>query len=134
MLAGGAGHGIPGEIDFRLARQSVLTAFRKGRLGRQDVCDAHPELMRAARNVGEESDEPCPICDEATVVHVTYLFGPGMPAQGKCVTSAAEMRRLGRPGVVLSAYEVEVCPSCSWNHLRRCFPVAPRRRRSGRSA
>jgi hypothetical protein len=125
---------MPGAIDYRLARQSVLAQFRKGRLGRMDVCDAHPELMRAARNVGEVAGESCPICEEANVVHVTYLFGPGMPAQGKCVTSEAEIRRLGRPGVVLSGYEVEVCPNCSWNHLLRCFPVAPRQRRSGRSA
>jgi hypothetical protein len=124
-------HGVhpTGEIDYRLARQSVLTEFRKGRLARHEVCDAHPELIRAARNVGEETSEPCPICEQADVVHVKYLFGPGMPAQGKCVTSRAEIERQTRPGVELACYVVEVCPSCSWNHLSRSFGVTGRRRR-----
>ena len=43
----------PGEIDYRLARQSVMSEYRKGRLARHEVCDAHPELVRAAREVGE---------------------------------------------------------------------------------
>ena len=44
--------GPTGEIDYRLARRSRINAFKKGRLSRHDVCDAHPDLVRAARNVG----------------------------------------------------------------------------------
>ena len=43
----------PGEIDYRLARQSVLSEYRKGRIARHEICDAHPELARAARALGE---------------------------------------------------------------------------------
>jgi Family of unknown function (DUF5318) len=126
--------GRSGEIDYRLARRSRINAFRKGRLSRHDVCDAHPDLVRAARNVGEPTDERCPICDEADLVHVSYVFGPRMPSSGRCVTSAAELRKVAR-GVGqaksdLACYVVEVCPVCSWNHLARVFLVAPGRRRA----
>ena len=123
--ARGAGNGadgsLPGEIDFRLARQSLISEFKKGRIDRQEVCDAQTELMRAARNVGEPSNRICPICEDAHVVLVTYVFGPRMPASGKCVTTKAELQALNRANGDLAAYVVEVCPSCKWNHLARTF-------------
>jgi hypothetical protein len=122
-----ASRSTPGEIDYRLARRQVLGQFRRGRLGRHEVCDAHPELVRAARNVGQPTDEVCPICEDATVVHVSYVFGPGLSAQGRCVTTRAELNRL-RGHAELACYVVEVCPACSWNHLARTFVVAPARR------
>lgn len=131
----GAAPDTPGEIDYRLARQSVISEFRKGRLARHEVCDAHPELVRAARNVGEESSQECPICEDANVVLVSYVFGPRMPAHGRCVTTKAEMTRLSRSAGELACYVVEVCPACSWNHLARTFLVTPARsRRSAPSA
>ena len=42
---------VAGQVDYRLARNAVVSEFRKGRLSRLDVCDAHPELLRAATNV-----------------------------------------------------------------------------------
>jgi hypothetical protein len=41
-----------GVVDYRLARQALLSEFRKGRLARHQVCDAHPELVRNARELG----------------------------------------------------------------------------------
>ncbi len=111
----------PGEIDYRLARQSVLSEFRKGRVARHEVCDAHPELVRAAREVGEETRITCPVCDQAKVVLVSYVFGPRLPAFGRCVTSRAELRKLAKRSGSFSCYVVEVCPACSWNHLARTF-------------
>src|SRR5688572_19748526 len=125
----GASPGLPGEIDYRLARQAVISEYRKGRVAQHDVCDAHPELIRAARNVGEESSRTCPICEEANVVLVSYVFGPRMPAHGRCVTSKVEMERLRRGSDELACYVVEVCPSCRWNHLARTFLVVPARQR-----
>lgn len=128
MLAAGAG-----QIDYRLARRQRLNAFRKGRLGRAEVCDAHPELVRAARNIGEPTGETCPICEDDDLVLVSYVFGPKMPSGGRCVTSK-ELPRLvkgrDRPSGDLACYVVEVCPSCSWNHLARTFLLEPARRRA----
>lgn len=128
------GSDLRGEIDYRLARQSIIKAFRKGRMARHEVCDAHPELMRAARNIGEESSQECPICEAANVVFVSYVFGPGMSPQGKCVTTKAELRKLRRVENELACYVVEVCPQCCWNHLVMTFVVPPIRSRLPRSA
>jgi hypothetical protein len=124
--------GPPGEIDYRLQRQAVVSEFRKGRLARHEVCDAHPELMRAARNIGQQTERECPICEEADLVHVSYVFGTRMPPQGRCVASRTELVKLARASDELACYVVEVCPECSWNHLARSFLVVPAR--STRSA
>ncbi len=125
----GASAAGTGTVDYRLARQAVVAEFKKGRQAQHDVCDAHPELVRAAREVGEEASIECPICEAANVVLVSYVFGPGLPAFGRCVTSAAEMAKLERRSADLACYVVEVCPGCSWNHLARVIPVGRGRSR-----
>lgn len=113
--------GGPGEIDYRLARHSILSEFRKGRIPQNELCDAHPELVRAAREVGDETSITCPVCDEVHVVLVTYVFGPRLPAFGRCITTKKELTAIARRSGEFTAYVVEVCPSCSWNHLARTF-------------
>lgn len=115
-------------VDYRLARRSIIRAFHNGRLSKLDVCDAHPELVRAARHVGESTDEECPICEEVNVVLVTYGFGDGLGPAGHCVTNKTELSRLRARTSELTCYVVEVCPRCSWNHLAKTFQVAGRRR------
>jgi hypothetical protein len=119
---------LPGVVDYRLVRNAVVSEFRKGRLSRSDVCDAHPELLRAARHAAMSDAEECPICELDTMVHVSYVFGSRLPAHGRCVTSQAELAKLHRRPTVLACYVVEVCPECSWNHLARSFPVGGRGR------
>ena len=75
-----------GAVDHRLARQHLINEYRRGRLRQDQVCDAHPELLRAARNFGEETKTTCPICAEDKLVLVTYVFGPHLPSHGRCVT------------------------------------------------
>ncbi|HEX9545861.1 MAG TPA: DUF5318 family protein, partial [Acidimicrobiales bacterium] len=113
--------------DYRLARNLVLTEFRKGRLSRTDVCDAQPELIRAAVNCGHESREDCPICEDAKVVLVSYVFGSRLPASGRCVSSGGELLKLSQSGRELACYVVEVCPNCAWNHLARTFHLGGRK-------
>jgi hypothetical protein len=115
----------PGEIDYRLARQSVLSELRKGRVARQDVCDAHPELVRASRECGEATSITCPVCEDAKVVLVSYVFGPRLPAFGRCVTNRRELQAIAKRPGEFSCYVVEVCPDCSWNHLARTFLLRP---------
>ena len=112
-----------GSIDFRLARQALVSEFKKGRLAEHEVCDAHPELVRAAREVGDPTSMTCPICEETHVVLVSYVFGPRLPAHGRCVSQKGELAKLAKRKGDLTCYVVEVCPNCSWNHLASTFPL-----------
>lgn len=123
----GADPRSPGEIDYRLARQAVISEFRKGRLAQHEVCDAHPELLRAARECSEPTRRLCPICEDADLVLVTYVFGPRLPSHGRCITSRNELQALTRRQGNFAAYVVEVCPACAWNHLARTFLLDPAR-------
>lgn len=117
----------PGEIDYRLARRAVLSEYRKGRLARHEVCDAHPELVRAARECGDPTSLSCPVCEKVKVVLVSYVFGPRLPAFGRCITSREELAKIAKRSGNFSCYVVEVCPECSWNHLARTFLLNPAR-------
>src|SRR3954470_7476001 len=66
--------------DYELARRAVLRDFRKGSLTRLDVCDAHPELMRAAQFIGTELDDECPVCGETNLRVVSYVYGEKLKA------------------------------------------------------
>jgi Family of unknown function (DUF5318) len=128
-----------GRVEYQLARNAVVREFHRGRLSRLDVCDAHPELLRAARNLGRNLLEPCPICDEESLVDVTYVFGSRLPSGGRCVSSPTELARYRRRKDPVVCYVVEVCTGCSWNHLLRMFPAgagveAPQHVRLGNGA
>lgn len=123
LRGGGSGGSGAGVIDYRLARQALISEFRKGRLAQHQVCDAHPELVRAARELGEPTQRECPIAADANLVLVTYVFGPRLPAHGRCISQPGELAKLNKRSDALAAYVVEVCPVCSWNHLLRTFPV-----------
>ncbi len=132
-LRGFPATGGEGRVEYRLARNAVVSDFNKGRLSRLDVCDAHPELLRAARNVGVPREEECPICAEANLMHVTYVFGARLPAHGRCPATATELARLCRRTDEVACYVVEVCPLCAWNHLARTYPAGGRHRAAARA-
>ena len=115
----------PGEIDYRLERQRVLAEFRAGSLSSLRVCDAQDELVRNAAHCGVATTDPCPVCEADKLVHVTYVFGARLPSAGRCMTSLAEMQRLARRKSSYSAYVVEVCVACRWNHLVRSYLLNP---------
>lgn len=114
---------VLGNVNYRLARNVVVSEYRKGRLSRLDICDAHPELLRAALDAGEVSPEDCPICEGVKLRLVSFVFGQQLPPSGRCVASQKELAKLARPGRDLACYVVEVCPSCSWNHLAQAFSL-----------
>jgi Family of unknown function (DUF5318) len=118
-----------GQVEYRLARDSIVREFHKGRLSRLDVCDAQRELLRVAENLGQETEIECPICEESLLVHVSFAFGPRLPASGRALASNREIVGLARSSTDVSFYIVEVCRSCSWNHLVRMFTAAAARRR-----
>lgn len=114
-----------GHVDYRLARASIIRQYENGELAPSEVCDAHPELIRAANQVGTETPGECPICERSNLVHVTYVFGPRLPSYGRCISLRGELSRLAkRPGKHV-AYVVEVCRTCEWNHLVRRSVLTP---------
>jgi Family of unknown function (DUF5318) len=121
-------------VEYRLVRNAVVRDVRRGRLSVVDVCDAHPELLRAARNVGRPLGDDCPICGEEKVVQVTYVFGAGLPAGGRCPGTLAELDRLRRRRDPVICFDVEVCTGCSWHHLLRKYPAGGRTRQAADSA
>jgi hypothetical protein len=106
--------------DYALARRAVLRDLDRGVVTRLDVCDAHPELLRAARHVGEKADHHCPVCDAGKVRYVSYVYGEGLrAANGRCIVHEGELERLAAGHDEFTRYVVEVCPDCGWNFLTR---------------
>ncbi len=112
-----------GAVDYRMARLALVNEFKRGRLAQHEVCDAHPELRRAAKNIARKTSEVCPICEDDFLVLVTYAFGPHLPKQGYAVEDRADMNKVRRTTTECTCYVVEVCAECGWNHLVQTFPV-----------
>jgi len=123
---------ISAGVEYRLVRNSVVREVERGRTQKIDVCDAHPELLRAARNVGRRTDESCPMCTDSDLVMVTFVFGAKLPAGGRCPGTVAELNQLRRRPEPVLCYEVEVCPACAWHHLMRKYPAGGPKAKSRR--
>ena len=89
-----------------------------------------PELLRAARNIGTPSDRRCPICeladrraeiaaDESPSLRlVTYVFGADLRRKsGTPVWNREELLDRAPDHRSSTAYTVECCLVCGWNHL-----------------
>jgi hypothetical protein len=116
-------------VEFGLVRHALLAKVAAGLLRHEDICDAHPELLRAAKNIGRSTGETCPVCHDEQLVEVTYVFGARLPAGGTCPTSRAELLKLERREEPVQCYAVEVCVSCSFHHLVRRWSAGGRRAR-----
>jgi len=117
-------------VEFGLVRRVLLAKLASGEIRREDVCDAHPELLRAAKNLGRPSGERCPVCQAGELVEVTYVFGARLPAGGTCPTTRAELSKFERREEPVQCYAVEVCTGCSFHHLARKWSAGGRRRRA----
>ncbi|WP_084000759.1 DUF5318 family protein [Actinomadura kijaniata] len=104
-------------VDYGLARRAVLAELRAGRLARDEACDAHPYLLRAARHHGEPTDRPCPVCQQVRLVHVTYVYGDELGHAAGQAKGAAELAEMAKEYGEFRVYVVEVCQGCAWNHL-----------------
>jgi hypothetical protein len=125
-------------VDYSLARRSTVLSLRRGALHTTDVCDAHPELMRAARNIGTDVGERCPVCSHESLRWVRYVYGDELRhLSGRVVYPEGWLEELAGQHNQFTCYVVEVCVDCAWNHLLRSFlagrkwaarPLATRRR------
>lgn len=115
------------EIDYALARRATIRDFERGQLPRTDLCDAHPELLRAARHLGSETDTCCPVCGDGHTRRVLYAYGDSLKtANGRALTGTDELDKLATRHDEFACYVVEVCVECGWNYLLRTFLVGRR--------
>lgn len=113
--------------DYTLARRLVLQQFRRGTINQFEICDAHPELMRAAKNIGIPLRRTCPVCDKDTLRQVRYVFGDELKQlSGRVVYPEGWVRELVDDYDEFRCYAVEVCIDCSWNHLVACYLLGRR--------
>jgi len=126
-------------VDYSLARRSTLRGLRRGSLDTHDICDAHPELMRAARNIGQAAKERCPVCSHESLRRVSYVYGDDLKhLNGRVVYPEGWLEELAGSHDQLTCYVVEVCVDCAWNHLVHSYMAGrlyssdpPRRRERG---
>jgi hypothetical protein len=104
-------------IDYSLARRAVLTSLRAGGTTIDDVCDADPYLLRAARHHGEPTQRDCPVCESVKLTHVTYAFGDELGQYSGRIKASRELEMMAREHGEFRVYVVEVCQGCGWNHL-----------------
>ena len=114
-------------VDYALRRRSLLAEVYSGRTGVTEVCDANPYLLRAAKFHGKLSSVMCPICRKEQLTLVSWVFGDHLGAVSGSARSAEELILLTTRFDEFSVHVVEVCRTCSWNHLVKSYVLgAPR--------
>lgn len=124
-------------VDYALQRRAVLAEVHSGRRGVGDVCDASPYLVRAAKFHGRPSAVTCPVCRKEPLTLVSWVFGERLGPVSGSARTPEELVRLAATQDEFHVHVVEVCRTCSWNHLVQSYvtgePVpsgTPRRRRT----
>jgi hypothetical protein len=110
-----------GVVDYTLAKRALLRDFRQGLLSRFEICDAHPELLRAARYLGAEASVPCPVCRKHELRLLAYVFADGLQRNNGRAFELREGLELAARQRGGACYVVEVCTGCYWNHLSEAF-------------
>ncbi|WP_345493900.1 DUF5318 domain-containing protein [Nocardia callitridis] len=122
-------------VDYALRRRSLLADVYAGRVDVAGVCDANPYLLRAAKFHGQGSEVTCPICRKEQLTLVSWVYGDSLGPVAGSARTPEELIRLGETREEFSVHVVEVCRTCSWNHLVQSYvlglPPAPTRRRAG---
>ncbi|GAA2495147.1 DUF5318 domain-containing protein [Winogradskya consettensis] len=108
-------------VDYSLQKRALLRDVHNGKIGTLEVCDASPYLKNAARFHGEPTDDRCPICrrDNLTLVH--YIYGDELKQSAGQARKLTELPVLAMTLREFQVFVVEVCQSCSWNHLIEQF-------------
>lgn len=112
-----------GVVDYTLAKRALLREFRTGLLSRLEICDAHPELLRAAKYMGLEASRPCPVCNSHDLRLLAYVYADTLKHDNGRPYGIHEALTLAAAHQGGKAYVVEVCTGCNWNHLSESFSV-----------
>jgi hypothetical protein len=110
-----------GTVDYTLKKRAMLRDLRTGMLSRLDVCDAHPDLLRAARSLGMDATRPCPVCAERDLRLLAYVFADTLKQDNGRPWAVKDALKLAAKVQGSACYVVEVCTNCSWNHLSEAY-------------
>ena len=110
-----------GAVDYTFAKRALLREFRTGLVGRLDVCDAHPELLRAAKYVGHKTDKDCPVCGKESLRLLAYVYADDLRTDNGRVWELSEALNVAAAHRGGACYVVEVCTYCHWNHLAQAY-------------
>jgi hypothetical protein len=108
-------------VDYALQRRALLADVHSGRTGVAEVCDASPYLLRAARFHGQPTEQACPVCRRERLTLVSWVFGEELKHASGSARKVEELERLETNYAEFSVYVVEVCRTCSWNHLVQSY-------------
>ena len=121
-------------VDYALRRRSLLAEVYSGRTGVNEVCDANPYLLRAAKFHGKQSSVMCPICRKEQLTLVSWVFGDHLGAVSGSARTAEELVLLATRFSEFAVHVVEVCRTCSWNHLVKSYVLGTPRPAKARQA
>ena len=110
-------------VDFALRRRGVLADLREGALSLREVCDADVYLLRAAGFHGVVTETVCPVCRKENLTAVSWVFGDDLGTASGTARSRDEIQQLALTHDAFTVHVVEVCRSCSWNHLVESYEV-----------
>lgn len=122
-------------VDYALQRRALLAGVHSGRVGTFEVCDANPYLLRAAKFHGVATEVTCPVCRKEQLTHVHWVYGEELKHASGSARAPEELVRMSTMFEEFSVYTVEVCRTCSWNHLVQSYVLgkggvrAPKSRR-----
>jgi len=121
-------------VEYALQRRRRLADVTAGRVQMEQVCDADRYLLRAAQYHGRPAETLCPICRKEQLTLVSWIFGDKLGSANGSARSAADIARLADETEEFTVHVVEVCRTCSWNHLVQSYatglPPRPRRPRT----
>lgn len=104
-------------VDYALRRRSLLAQLHAGHVGVDEVCDAGPYLLQAAKFHGEPSEVTCPVCRKERLTEVSWVFGEELKHASNSARGAEELARMATMFKEFNVFVVEVCRTCNWNHL-----------------
>ncbi|GLZ37447.1 DUF5318 domain-containing protein [Actinokineospora sp. NBRC 105648] len=108
-------------VDYALQRRSLLAEVYSGRVGTNEVCDANPYLLRAAKFHGQPTEVTCPVCRKEHLTQVSWVYGDELKHASGSARAPEELAKMATTFEEFTVYTVEVCRTCSWNHLVQSY-------------
>ena len=119
-------------VDYALQRRALLAEVYAGRVGVAEVCDANPYLLRAAKFHGEPTAVSCPVCRKEPLTKVSWVYGDELKHASGSARATDELLKMATLFEEFTVYVVEVCRTCSWNHLVQSYVLGTPGRRGRR--